>query len=133
MPRSDRLVLRRCAGYDALTLQVRDEPARDRRRREDPVGGRAEAVPFVGEEDVFDRDAALAQSCHDLLGLDDRHVGVVRAVQNNRWRVTRSTRWIGERSRSNSASVSGSPYSTFEIAAIHGSVWAKNVAKLTTP
>ena len=46
---------------------------------------------------------------------------------------TRSMRWMGESFSSMAAWLLGSPYSTVEIAAIHGSVCSKKVAKLTTP
>ncbi len=70
----------------------------------------------------------------DLLGFDDRHVGVVGAVEDDRRGGDAidlvDRREVGAAAR---ASVSGSPYSIVEIAAIQGSVCLKKVSKLTTP
>ena len=58
------------------------EPADDRHGGAHPVGGLAEAVPLVGKEHVLDRHSPSLQVVHHLLGLHDRHVGVVGAMKD---------------------------------------------------
>ena len=93
----------------------------------------AEAVPFIREQYVVHRNIALSQRFDDLFRFMDWHIGVVSAVQHQRRRLDSIQLVNGRECVQQSPSVSGSPYSTFEMLAIQGSVSAKKVLKLTTP
>ena len=80
------------------------------------------------------RHIALAQRLDDLLRLAHRHIGVVGAMEHQRRRDARGPACEWAKGRlAGRASVAGSPYSTFDMLAIQGSVRSKKVSKLTTP
>src|SRR5262245_45047961 len=62
------------------------EPLHNRHICRDGVGGLAIAVAFVGKKHVLDRHAAFLEIIHDLIRFDDRHVGVVGAMNYQRRR-----------------------------------------------
>ncbi len=103
-----------------VRFQVLGEEANNLRRRAHAVGSFLPAVTLIGEEGVIHRHAARFHGTHDLLGLDHRHVGVVRTITHEQGRGD-ATQLVDGRQRFNMAAcVAGSPYSVVEIAATPG-------------
>ena len=65
-----------------LDAQVPGQPRDGGPDERDPVGSREQLVALALEEQVLVLDAAGGEGGHDLLGLLDRHVRVVRAVDD---------------------------------------------------
>src|SRR2546428_4604245 len=66
--------------------QLRYEELHHLHRRRDAVFLLPKSMALVRKQDVLDWHAAALQVLHDLLGLDDGDVRIVRPVLNHQWR-----------------------------------------------
>ena len=66
----------------ARLLQPGLEPAYDGDRRADTIGSLSPAVALIGEQNVVYRYVPFLEVLHYLFSLHNRHIGVIRSVQD---------------------------------------------------